>query len=382
MLPDLKLFIRQIEAELDITREQRWLQEIVREYETICYMYSLKLKRPLFSLSDCETTLGTWDPVSRELRISRHLIATHPWSTVIGILKHEMAHQVTQELMDGKRDHDAAFREACERIGLREPFNRARVDLSLLNPVAPATPGENEQIVRKVERLLSLAKSDNENEAYAAMEKAQKLMREYNVSVNIETPKQDFAKLTIQTGKKRIDRQTAMICSILTEHYFVRVIFASEFNARELETHKIIEILGTQANVTVAEYVFSYLRRSLDRLWHDFQQRKRLGHPLKSSYQVGLLTGFRRKLERCDQQVNLEAASTKADRNALVRAQRDLETFVRTQFPKLSTHKTGRGRLDSGAYRHGCSDGEKIAIHRGVGSGGTTSERLLARHVR
>jgi hypothetical protein len=87
----------------------------------------------------------------------------------------------------------------------------------------------------------------------------------------------------------------------------------------------------------------------------------------RRSYMLGALEGFRKKLEASEPAAAEGAHETST---ALLRmADRQLEDFVSTRFPRLSTRWWGGGRRDADSYGDGIADGASITLRRGVEEG-------------
>src|SRR5262249_39048746 len=108
-----------------------------------------------------------------------------------------------------------------------------------------------------------------------------------------------YVSLLINTGRRRIARHHFLIASILNEHFFVRVVHASLYSAEEMCEHKTIELLGSRENVLMAEYVYHFLLNQIHSHWEKFSEKKK-GRQAKNSYYLGVLIGFRDKLEKED----------------------------------------------------------------------------------
>ena len=104
---------------LDDQLHAAWLSQLAREYSDICYQYGFRLQPPMLRISASRTRLGSWTAGDRILSLSHFLISAHPWRLTLQVLKHEMAHQICNELPDRPdAGHGPLFRETCTRLGL------------------------------------------------------------------------------------------------------------------------------------------------------------------------------------------------------------------------------------------------------------------------
>ena len=99
--------------------EHRILQGIACEWEAAIWVLSPThrqlMKKPLFRLKDLRYTWAYWSEEKREICLSRRLVFNHPWDAVREVLLHEMAHQLTQQVLkDGNETpHGPTFQKAC-----------------------------------------------------------------------------------------------------------------------------------------------------------------------------------------------------------------------------------------------------------------------------
>ena len=367
--------------------ERECIMALYAGYDDICYKYKIALSKPVIEIHTNISTWGTWDPLLRTIAISRRLVENYRWDCVLNILKHELAHQITTEHFKQPNEaHGPYFKKACERLGLPSKYQRASCDLTDadLRGECDIEIGKR-GILEKVKKLLSLAQSPNEHEALLAMQKVQELNAKYNINELPEQDLDDHSYLIIYTGRKRLASYTKFICSILTSHYFVEVIFSDEYNAKLGERYKTIELLGTQQNVEMAEYVYHFLVNKIEQLWAGYreQSRTKLNRSAKNSYCIGLASGFHKKLdamqaqtnEKCD--VHSPKQELSSERKEIVlRNDLMLSQFMRTRFPRIRRVRSTARVGDTGSYSQGVSDGRNIVLHKGLSKEATGNSVL------
>ncbi len=356
--------LESLKTEIQGHNERFWIEQLYKDYDDICFQFGVKLRQPVICISDATSFWGVWDSSTRTISISRELIRQKSWERVLGILKHEMAHQFADEVLKSDKAHGEDFRISCDVLGVPPEFRRSSIPSS--DPLHTWQQNDrstdSDPVLRKVEKLLSLAQSANENEAYLAMERVQNLFAKYNLERAQLGTKGNYVHLIIDTQKKRIERSTLVVTSILAEFYFVRVIYASQFDATHCDSFKTIEILGTRENVTMAEYVFHFLHNTISALWNQYKRRSGVTSSSRLSYQIGLLTGFREKLENISLK---ETGNPKT--NALIKhMDKQLDEYVGSVYPKIGSKKNGSGKVESSSFHAGKTDGGKIVIHKGV----------------
>lgn len=359
----LRALREELHSSFTAMREQAWVTQLYREFDTICFQRSLRLRKPVIALADGETRWGTWDRQAREIRISRNLILKHSWDFVIRILEHEVAHLIADDLLGGDPGHGPVYQQACEILGMPAEYRSATIEAADKLPHWREHKSEGEdRVLARVEKLLALAESANEHEACAAMLRVQDLLRKYNIDLQRRRATSDYVRLTINHHKRRVERTQSLICGILTGHYFVEVIFAELFDPQSLEMHKTIELLGSRQNVLMAEYVYHFLLSRVDTLWRTYQRETMASAKAKVSYQVGLLEGFRGKLESSQS----HSPANREEGALLKRSDSELRAFVHTQYPRLSRRSASGATLDANTYLAGVSEGKNIVIHKGM----------------
>ena len=280
-----------------------WLNQLLLEYEEICWSYGVELTPPVFEITDSKSEVGSWHSTTRTIRLSRHLIAEHSWMVTLQVLKHEMAHQLCSEFFGTQeKGHGAEFKKGCELLGVEPEYCQAKSSLPKLETnllKVKKISGKGRILVEKVEKLFALAHSPNENEAALAVRKANELIEKHNLYFHEEGTRREFGYAVINRKRKRIESYQRHICRILQDFFFVRVVMSSLYDPGTHQNHKIIEILGAKENVAIGEYCYFFLENKLFSLWnHNRQKFKGTTITEKNSYFLGLLAGFYDKLKK------------------------------------------------------------------------------------
>ncbi len=366
--------------------QRLWLEQLVREFTDICFLYRLTLQPPILELSDAVNQLGCWLPAQRTIRISRRLITEHPWQVVLMVFKHEMAHQVCSELLGcSKIGHDHSFQQACRMLGVPPPYNRSSGDLAavVLRPPEDVQTAAGRRMITKIHKLLALAGSDNEHEAALAMHRATQLLQRHNLETAADDECPLCSRLIINTRSKQIPAFRRAICAILRDHFFVQIICSSLYDARSNSSFKTIELLGRSENVPVAEHCYHFLEQQLAWLWQNNRHRFQ-GNPrtAKNSYYLGLLHGFAERLN------SGAADSTGAGQDMppadapgalAISVDSGLQDFVSFHFPRLKK-QTPRGiRIYSQPFTEAVDTGKTIVLHKSVAERKKGIQGLLQR---
>lgn len=124
-----------------------------------------------------------------------------------------------------------------------------------------------DKLIIKIKKLLALAQSSNENEAALAMEKAQALLAEHNLSLDAVQDKEPAEEVV---GPERaLKRYPArpwlrMLAGAVGQLYFCKAFFRSlKPGSHKYDYHYFV---GTAANAKVAALMFEYLAATVQRL--------------------------------------------------------------------------------------------------------------------
>ncbi|MFC1552916.1 SprT-like domain-containing protein, partial [Candidatus Latescibacterota bacterium] len=245
-------------SESEIMLRRAWITQLYKEHKNICWNYKVDLSKPIIEIFNNQKNLGQWISKFKTIKIDLTLIQDYSWDVVINILKHEMAHQIVHEIFNCDDKHGEVFIKACSMIGVPEEFRSASGDIhySVKKIVEKRFDSDNAKMLEKVRKLLSLAKSPNENEAFLAMKKAHELIEKHNIKQIEQNDGSRYVYEIITHKKKRIESSQRRICSILLDFYFVDIVYSYLFDPVSCQTYKTIEILGSPENVKIAQHVY------------------------------------------------------------------------------------------------------------------------------
>ncbi|MBW1635689.1 MAG: DUF2786 domain-containing protein [Deltaproteobacteria bacterium] len=358
-----------------------WLNQLLIEYKDICWNYNLDLIPPLFEISDLKREGGSWHPSSRTMRLSRYLIAGNPWQVTLQVLKHEMVHQLCSERFgSSETGHGRDFQRGCRLLGVEPEFCGSRSslpELQLKLEKGSDISEKGRRFISRVEKLFALARSPNENEAGLAMQKANELIEKYNLSFFEGGEERQFGYAVINRRRKRIEAYQRHICRILQDFFFVRVVISSLYDPMTDQNYKVVELLGTRENVTIAEYCYSFLENKLVSLWaHNRYKFKGRTITEKNSYFLGLLAGFYDKLAQ-QKESRKEAIVRKEEKALVTVAEKELTEYVETRFPRLRKVSRKAARIYRNTYNDGVATGKTITLAKGVAGVSVQSGRFL-----
>ena len=339
-----------IAGELEAGLRAAWTRKLRQWWEHYNQEYlEGALKAPLIQLGESESQLGRWERAPRRLTIAVAHLREHPWLEVMETLRHEMAHQYADEVLGagGELPHGPAFKRACERLRCNP---RASYQ-------AGAEGAEEERVLRVLKKVLSLASSPNEHEAQSAVNKARRLLLEYNLDIVELDRERGFSCRSLGPVKARHASHEMWLPMILHEFFFVEVLWSPTYEPLRDREGSVLQTYGTPANLDMAEYVYSFLTQLLEQLWAGYKERQGLsGERQRQSYYVGVLQGVYGALREQEQQIHASQALVwKGDLR--------LQEYYRYLNPRVRTRKGG-GVAATPAYQDGVEEGRRVRIHR------------------
>ncbi len=354
--------------------EREILLQLHKEFAAICWQHQLPLRPPLFALTENRNQLGCYISSTNTIQISRYLIENHPWNFVMGVLKHEMAHLMDQQSSESvEHPHGSSFQKNCERIGVPQAFRKSQIRLSSVkeDEFLNNSSDEKNRILELAKKLMSLATSNNEHEAALAMKKVQQLYARYNFEQLQNDLEREYFHLVMTTHKKRIPSWQQQAISLLSEFYFVKIIFIKQFDASTLEENQAFEMIGLQENILMAEYVYYFLLQQVSNLLQ--QQENDLNRKMtnleKKSYRLGIINGFREKLTEAHQRnKKSDDPNSNVISKALTLFENDprLNFYLKNIYPRIHTRKSNAIPIDESSYQRGTDQGKKINLNKGI----------------
>jgi hypothetical protein len=350
----------------------RLLRRLAEAWDDLNYQHlRSRLKSPSIRLHEGERRWGSWDPQRRLITISKRQVSAYTWESAIATLKHEMAHQFVSEILehDDEPAHGESFKHACRLLAV-DPAPRGDGGVSLLRPGGPGRRASaDDSRLLKIHKLLSLADNNpSEHEARAAFARASELMLKYNLDSG-ERLKQDCAYAHLGTSSGRVSLHQYAIAGILQEFFFVQCIWVDSYVVLTGVRGHILEIMGTQSNVDMADYVYTCLLRQCEALWLAFKAERQIKRrSAKREYLDGLLAGFRRQL--------ITTTARSKERGLVWVGDPALDAYSRARHPR-TTRSRLTGVVPSEIRDQGIAAGQQMRLHRPVGAEPQSRGRLL-----
>ena len=301
---------------------------------------------PAFALHDGRKHLGQWMPQVRTITMSRHWVQSTEWSSVIEVLKHEMAHQYVSEILkiEDEKPHGPAFRSVCTRF---------HVDARAAGTPKP-NPEGNSKVVEKIQKLLALAQSPNEHEAKIALQKARQWMNEHELEWSGRMRSPTFIHRCLGQVKGRFDPWEKMLAGLLAQHFFVHAIWIPVYDVYRMRRVRTLEVCGRPQAIEVAEYTHEYLTRTAQKLWLDYKNKNDIrSNRERRTFLLGVMMGFSQSLDHDLSQCK--------ERGLIPAEDHDLQYWFVQRHQRVRRRR-GPGIRASAALNAGQSEGRKIEI--------------------
>ncbi len=323
--------------------------------------YSYPIKAVIFNN---KKMLGYFDPHFYEIGLHECLMQANR-ELLHAIIRHELAHYITFiNFGDTVESHGDEFHAFCLRMGWGEGVSKASM---CLDESVSLFHEEENNVLRKVQKLLALTTSRNKHEAEQAMIKSQQLLLKHNIDVrNIEDADDEKIFLKRIMKQKKENAKMRSIAHIL-ETFFVNTVY----NRKEGCVY--LEVIGSATNVEIAEYVANILQNQLDILWKQTQKQQinLKGAVAKNSFFLGVARGY------CDKINFLKKQYDSNTFNALILIEKKLQNAQAMVYERLNKSKSN-GRYCSQSSLLGEQAGKELRINPAVSSSGNKSEAYIS----
>ena len=193
---------------------------------------------------------------------------------------------------------------------------------------------DKRKVVDRIQKLLNLANSDNENEAKAAAAAANKLLTKHNLSMQDCSESKEYDE-SVFVERARLSQLDKWILPLLRDFYFVTPLVHSKqvgktATGRRKFVH-LIKILGEETNVDIARYMFDFFQEEFHILWRKYAKENKATARSKDSYFHGLVWGIK-------EQLKVVQAEAQTETGLMIVKDEDLDRFVDGLYPNLKTN--------------------------------------------
>ena len=347
--------------------ERRILHGLSLEWEAALWVLPPPVRgrmvKPLFTLRDLASRLGYWHRGRAEIVLSRRLVLDYGWDSVREVLLHEIAHQMADQVLGAGTEtpHGPKFQEACRLLRANpEASGRFR---PLAERLRAEALGEEDRRLLRIGKLMALAQSRNHHEAEAAMAKAHELMARYNLGVLERVRQRVFVSVFVGAPALRQPREAYHLARLLQDFYFVEGLWVPAFVLARGKMGRVLEISGTQQNVQTAGYVHDFVGHFIRRQWAAYNREKGLNRQRLTDFAVGIVEGFRAKLQRQRDQTWVEAGTRLPQKIQ----DPQLRSYLDYRYPRVRRFSRNVSNQDQTVLRDGMRIGRAMVVSRGIG---------------
>lgn len=363
MAPDVSSAAEKLTVEL----EQASLRALGQVYDELNRsLFGGRLQRVQLMFVDRSQQLGQWCSEPARIELSRSVLTSNGWGTLVEVLKHEMAHQYTEQVLGivDEGPHGTTFRRVCDERGID---GRAAG-----MPVNVQANDERQRLLERVSKLLSLAQGGDRHEAETAMSVAQRLMLKYNLEHAAQPVSHGYRFVHLGRPTGRVMEADRLLAALLAEHFFVEVIWVPVWRPLEGKRGSVLEVCGTEENIEFATYVHAFLLDTSERLWTEYRHDRGLkGNAERREFIAGVMSGFRDQLKR---------DKTRQKKQGLVwLGDADLTQFFKRRHPHVRWLR-GTAKLRQMSYADGREAGRHINLKKPIKGPVQSGPRLLPAH--
>jgi hypothetical protein len=205
------------------------------------------------------------------------------------------------------------------------------------------------------------------------MAKAHDLLEKHNIQLVKQSETRDFQSVFVGKPALRHSREHYHLSRLLVDFYFVFGIWVPVYVLQKGRMGRVLELSGTLENVKIASYVHGFVLNFIEFQWMKYNKDRRLNRYRKTDFSVGIIEGFRSKLETQNQRRKRDTKSV-----ALVEVQDPvLEQYVAYRYPRINKVRGRTSRRDEDVLKDGKSIGEKLVIHKGIEEKGGRGRPLI-----
>lgn len=214
----------------------------------------------------------------------------------------------------------------------------------------------NEKIIEKIKKLLSLAESNNENEALSSLAKARKLMAKYKIEISEIQSEQDNKEKIIKDGFGITYNGRQVWKGNLS------VIISDNFGCYCYinNSDKNIIILGKETDVKVVQQLILFginiIEKESAKLVKEYKRVGRSTRGLTKEYGLGFCKGVKEKFEKQNKS-NTEGCQL------MIIKDKDVEKEFKALHTRKSRSKSRRYSEHEDAYAKGYKEGKQFSAN-------------------
>ncbi|MGE5656715.1 MAG: DUF2786 domain-containing protein [Actinomycetota bacterium] len=227
----------------------------------------------------------------------------------------------------------------------------------------------DQSIIDKINKLLALATSSNENEATAAAEKASLLLAQYNLSLADLGKDEEFEirEGVIESTPRYVTWKMILLSGIAE---------ANSCSAMRNNYSGEMTLVGPSTSLIVCQHLYQYLRQAIERR-AKFRKGNGRGLAFLNAFRVGCATRLSQRLLAQKEEMETSGIAGTADapatpaivvRSMFERNQQAIADYLEQQGVKVKTRNASQISSELG-FASGYRVGDQISLHQQMRSG-------------
>jgi hypothetical protein len=211
----------------------------------------------------------------------------------------------------------------------------------------------NEAIIEKIKKLFALSNSPSEAEALLAMEKANHLLKEYNLSISDIKEDNRFSLIeeAYSSCQKERTWRTVLI-QIVCKANFCTLVQYNFYKKKEFH------IVGKKHNIVVAKEMIAYLESAIERI------SKEVSGTYRNSFKLGIVSRLAERFKEIEKRDEPESKALVVQEFSAIKQYLSEQNFTN----QVVTYRPS----NSSAYYQGLEAGSQISLNSQVSSNSNT----------
>jgi hypothetical protein len=216
-----------------------------------------------------------------------------------------------------------------------------------------------DKVHERIRKLLSLAQSNNVNEATLAMAKAQDLMFKYNLSMHQVTQsavKSKFIQERFDMGISGSENWRRNLIGIISEFNFCTAVIIKR-------DPKAVVIVGESHNITTVIWLYTYILRQIVKLGNQFYNNSGSTENRRSWLNSFYFGAINKVYDRLEAQRSYNLSKYNTGKAMVLSKESELDDALKSFFP--NTKERPPVKLKShGGYEMGQIAGEQVSLNK------------------
>jgi hypothetical protein len=216
------------------------------------------------------------------------------------------------------------------------------------------------EIIEKIMKVLALSQSPNQNEAAAALARAQRMLYKHNLKMeDIENynrkEKNKYTYKRLKLGSNR--RWRILLASVIARNFLCESVQAGK--------SQYVDIVGTEENIQVVLQVIPFVERQIDMMSELAFGRQGIGSKTKwkDSFCRGAKDTIETRLKESKESFMLEGETSKA---LIVQTELEIKEELPRIFGKIFYKTQRRKPVYTSAYEEGKRQGHNVKIFKEI----------------